>query len=158
MKHLIILFVLFLGLGTARAQTAEQTIEWLNAKVPPLQRDPDFSSTIRFKDEFCESGNSIETTTKNVVESHVFNYSNIKSVSFIQSEIKNQLCYKIILTGDFKEIRLGHEGKIEGTKKIDRTSFIFNPSVQKEEIARIVKALKHLATIKGAKLLDDNLF
>ena len=91
-------------------------------------------------------------------EFHVFNYSKIKSISSLQKEIMGKLCYKIIIAGNFQANKIGDNNDVISTKNIESTDFVFNPNVEKDEILRIVKALKHLATIKGAKLLDDNLF
>lgn len=159
MKNLFILFALFLGIGATKAQTADQTIEWLQAKVPPLQRESDFGATIKFKDEFCEAASSITTSFPiRVVEVHVFKYSNIKSISYLQKELAGKLYYKIIITGNFQANKIGFNNEVTETKNVETTDFIFNASVEKEEILRIVKALKHLATLKGAKLINDNLF
>lgn len=160
MKKLLILFSFFLGIGSANAQTAEQTIEWLQAKVPSLQKDSDFAKGIKFKDEFCESASSMITSSvpTRFNEFHVFKYSKIKSISSLQKEIMGKLCYKIIITGNFQANEIGDNNDVISTKSIESTDFVFNPTVEKDEILRIVKALKHLATIKGAKLLDDNLF
>lgn len=159
MKNLLILFTLILGFGSTKAQTAEQTIEWLQAKVPPLQKDSDFGEAIKFKEESCEAASSITTSfPKTVVEFHVFKYSNIKSISYLQKELADKLSYKIIITGNFQANKIGLNNEVTETKNIETTDFVFNASVEKEEILRIVKALKHLATLKGAKLINDNLF
>lgn len=64
----------------------------------------------------------------------------------------------IVLSGEFKEHAYSYDGKITETSEIHATNFNFKPNIEKEEIMKIMKAFKHIATLKGAKLVDDDLF
>lgn len=154
-----ICLLLCLGFATeSKGQTVEQTIEWLNSKIPSLCISEDFGKTIKFNNELCMKASQLVVGDKRIIQSHSFNYIDIKSVSYIQEEIKGQPHYVIKLTGNFNENEIGYNGEIINSKKIRVTDFTFNPSVQKEEIIKIVKALKHIASLKGAKLVNDDLF
>lgn len=139
-----------------KAQTAEQTLEWLKAQIPPRSFMDNYGKTIKFMGESCDQAEEI--LDGKVLRTHVFNYSKIRMITYLRKELENIPRYNIVLTGDFQENEIGDRGEIMSTNKIENTYFSFKPTIEKEEIQKIVKALKHMATLKGAKLVNDDLF
>lgn len=163
MKSIIIFFALFLTIGLANAQTEEQTLEWLNAKVSVSSLFDVHGNNTSFSSEYCinptsASGNTV-LKTANII------YSKIKTVSYRYNPEKDLgggsrilESHQIVLSGDFKEYTYNYDGKLTETSEIHSTNFAFKPNIEKEEIMKIMKAIKHIATLKGAKLVDDDLF
>ena len=155
-KTMLLALLLFLGFALteqAQAQTKEETIAWLKVKAR-LNRasnswGSDFASKTYFTEEYLEIPYSINEYGL-VRSTGKINYNAIQSVTLTGTTI--------VLTGHtvFTEDR----GRFEGIKTLDKNScsLYFTDKADNEELMKIVKALKHLATISGAKLVDDDLF
>ncbi len=132
MKKIIPFFVLFLALGVAKAQTAEQTLEWLNVKKAEISEIS--ANTVRFgkieitnEHLYAFTDDGATTTIKWI------NFKDIKSTNYYIQIISN-----IMYMGKNIYIQL------------------YIPDNEKK--AKYINALKHMATLKGAKLVDDDLF
>ncbi|ODS90110.1 MAG: hypothetical protein ABS44_01750 [Chryseobacterium sp. SCN 40-13] len=148
----LIAFMLVFFTTIAFGQTKEETIDWLNSKSPNETQfnDKNIQRTTAY-------GRYQTTGTTWKMEENLAPYSQIKSINYIAAKEKTGFS-QIILFGKFEQKRKespGDTGKISGIKNFEIT---FDSSVPEVEIQKIVKALKHLATLEGAKLLNENLF
>lgn len=135
MKKLIILFVLFLSIGIANAQTEAETLEWLNTKK-------------------AEAG-SISSTTVNS-----FSNSKLEITSEMLHVYNDEGAYTKINWNEIKDIKEdGSSLKIISNSMYNGTNSNIRFYISNEELRpKYLKALKHMATLKGAKLVNDNLF
>lgn len=134
MKNLLTLFVLFLGLGMANAQTEAETLEWLNTKKADLGRPS--TNTISYYDL-----SKLDISTEKL---HAYS---------------DEGAYTKISWNSIKDIKI--EGRnitiVSNEMYKGKNSFIqfdVNDAIR----PKYLKALKHMATLKGAKLVNDDLF
>lgn len=106
-----------------KAQTADETLEWLRTKQPSL------------------GGNSV------TIDQKFIKVTNDKDVTSIEwSKIKDVT-------------RKNFEIKIVGDELLNGKNIFINIRVDDFRLSdKFVKALRHLAELKGAKLIKDDLF
>ncbi|MDY0906603.1 hypothetical protein [Pedobacter sp. CFBP9032] len=123
MKKLITLFLLMFTTLILKAQTADETLEWLRTKQPSL------------------GGNSV------TIDQKFIKVTNDKDVTSIEwSKIKDVT-------------RKNFEIKIVGDELLNGKNIFINIRVDDFRLSdKFVKALRHLAELKGAKLIKDDLF
>ena len=132
MKTILTFFVLFLSTGIANAQTEEQTLEWLNAKKTEVYNV--FSLTVSY--------GKLE-----ISKDRIRAYSDDGAYADFQwNEIKD-------LKENHSAIEVVNNSTYNG-----KTSYISFQISNAELRGKYLKALKHMATLKGAKLVDDDLF
>ncbi|MDM1297178.1 hypothetical protein HXZ94_01475 [Empedobacter falsenii] len=135
MKKIITLFVLFLSIGIANAQTEAETLEWLNTKKAEAQYINSTTVTSNY-------GGKLEITNEIL---HVYNdegaYTKIN-----WNEIKD-------IKQQNKDILIISNSMYNG-KNSNISFYISNEELR----PKYLKALKHMATLKGAKLVNDDLF
>ena len=141
MKKLFIILCLTFSFIYTNAQTETETIEWLKYQVLSVSEDGDI---IKFNNDEMIIPTTWGTESKKVTSFDIIHYSKIKKIEFKENNLA------IELIGDFKTDKNKSIGK----------SFItgvFN-NIDKKEIEQFVKGIKHLAILKGAKFINENLF
>ena len=136
MKNLLILILSFFSFVWVNAQTEEQTLEWLNTKKAEVY---DVSSiTVQEGARRLEiNGDIIHAYSDNGAYTKI-NWSGIKDVS--KTDTKNQIVV------------------ISNTMYNGLNTCIFFKIDNPELIEKYIKALRYMATLKGAKMIDDDLF
>lgn len=136
MKNLLTLFVLFLGLGMANAQTEAETIEWFNKKKADVTYIS--SNTLR--------GSTMPKLSISSEQLH----------AYADDGAYTKISWKTI-----KDIKTDKHGTVI---IVSNTMYEGNNSYIRFDVAddvlrlKYFKALKHMATLKGAKLVNDDLF
>ncbi|MGV0927108.1 hypothetical protein ACTS9K_08065 [Empedobacter sp. ULE_I145] len=132
MKTITTILLALFSLTISYAQTEEQTLEWLNAKKTEIYSV--YSLTV--------SNGKLE-----ISKDRIRAYSDDGAQSDFQwNEIKD-------LKEDYGDIKVVFNSTYNG-----KTSFIRFSIYNTELRGKYLKALKHMATLKGAKLVDDDLF
>ena len=122
MKKLISLCLLLFVSIIVKAQSADETLDWLRAKQPAMK------------------GNSI------TMDETAIHYGNAEKKSSIQwSKIKD-------VTSKLIDITVVSDEVVNGKNVFIRFDIDYKIS------DKFVKALKHLAELKGAKLVKDDMF
>lgn len=138
MRKLQILFVLFLYAGIAQAQTEAETLEWLNAKKIDIRA-------------------IWSNTMPDANKKYTFDINNdnlyLENVDGASTRISWSSIKDIKPDGDY-HINIVSNRMYEGKNSYMLLSFEYN----KGTTPKYIKALKHMATLKGAKLVDDDLF
>ena len=134
------LFICLLtGMQTIKAQTAEETLEWLNVKKVDIERNNGSvysADKLRAADHYSSIAHDIQ-------------WQNIKEVIIKKG-------YGIVVKG--KVIERCFKGCDWDDKSAESLTIYCWDSSPPEMIEKFVKALKHMAELKGAKFLNDNLF
>jgi len=122
MKKLISLGFFVFIIGTAKAQTANETLEWLRAKQPAIR-----CNCVSFDDSTIRISEKEEKAT--------IQWSNIKDIT------NNLLAITVV-----------------GDEVIDGKNVFIRFYIDSKVLPQYVKALKHLAQVKGAKFVKDDMF
>lgn len=149
-KHSILVLLSFLS-SMAIGQTKRETVDWLLAKLKPVMIDA-YKDGLMIKEDSLFVPNSAENDGSGwkVNQGCFVPLRNIRS---IQLTSKN----KIILIGHFYFCDDYLKNKNAFTIKEDCTYYI-SEGTPANDINSIIKALKHLATLNGARLLNEDLF
>src|SRR5690606_1398862 len=145
MKKLITLLALLLFCVYSNAQTAEQTIEWLNAKKTNI-----ITSLSYYQSDKKGDLNSVHFSTE--------------EISFGYFEWIYDKNYPFTGSISWKDINDIHdEGHLEIMIKAGLTSKGENRYISlyirdHDSRNKFIKALTHMASLKGAKLIDKDLF
>lgn len=144
MKKLLLILTLIASAFFANAQTEQQTLEWLNIKkssfaylqIPAINV---YLFSGKDWDNLIFNSTSISfTSNKGAID---INYNDIREIINPKFEQLAENSYFVL--------------KVKTTKANELLSFWSNDYALTE---KFVKALKHIAILKGAKLVDDNLF
>lgn len=138
MKKIVLFLLLSAGLVTAQAQTAAETLEWLKAKAAEVDNSYIYSTTV-------DGGNRKIEITSDHIKVYSDNGASTTGTWHTIKEIKP--------FADAYGIKIILEGTYEGNQRYIR--FDIRPSSIRD---RYIKALKHMAVLKGARLIDENLF
>ena len=134
-KLTIILSLCLLAITTGlKAQTAEETAEWLNAKLPSLV----------LKDDWAKETSSTTEILKQKTE--VMEYKNITSITSSHQEKTDE---------KLEHTKITFVGKFNETNKID---LVLKPTITDKELTSLIKAFTHIAELNGAKIAKDDLF
>lgn len=136
MKNLLTLFVLFLGFGMANAQTEAETLEWLNTKKADI-----------FSISSLTLNSGYDNEKLDISSEQLHAYS-------------DKGAYTKISWNSIKDIKIKYDKYItivSNTMYNGKNSFI-SFEVNEAILPKYLKALKHMATLKGAKLVNDDLF
>ncbi|WP_282628155.1 hypothetical protein [Empedobacter sedimenti] len=136
MRKLYLIFILIIGFNFTYAQTEEQTLEWLLTKKAEVY---DVSSItvqegtrrIEITDDILHAYSDNGAFTK-------INWKGIKDVS--KTDVKSQIVI------------------ISNTMYNGLNTCIFFKIDNPELLEKYIKALRHMAILKGAIMIDDNLF
>lgn len=142
MKKLLTLLAIFFGLSIANAQTEAETLEWLNVKKVDIGYDDD----INF------SAENMTVCSYSCDFKDVILWKNIKEITIENNGYSNQITIKGKVTK-----RCLSQGCKWDNREEDSLYFICSRE-KKELQEKFVKALKHIAEMKGAKFIKDDLF
>jgi hypothetical protein len=150
MKKLIFLSIFIIVSFTTKAQTLEQTMDYITANLHNYAWNKEFSTK-------C-SKNALQQTT------HIISggRSGIKFTQLYMKDIKS-VGYSTADNGIFTISVVGNCSLYEIDKMIDKAGpsgihVALLSSTPPENVNRIIKAIKHAATLEGAKLMDEDLF
>ncbi|RCU43967.1 hypothetical protein EIZ47_02760 [Chryseobacterium lacus] len=147
MKKLITLLALLLFCVYSNAQTAEQTIDWLNSKktdIRPLR------SVYHY--DISHELISINFSTEGILFAYKYWFGD-KYIS-IDDKIAWKNITEINIDQEFNDIII----KTGLTSKGKNRYLKLYIGGKKDLADRFSKALTHMATLKGAKLIDEDLF
>ena len=145
MKKLITLLALLLFCVYSNAQTAEQTIDWLNSKKTDIRP---FWSVYHY--DKSKELVSINFSTEGIL----FTYQSwfVDKYTYIDSSLAWKDITEIITDQNDIMIKAGLTSK-------GKNRYLKLYIGGKKDLAdRFSKALTHMATLKGAKLIDEDLF
>lgn len=159
MKKLILLIFILAGWQFSKAQTVEETVEYINIKLS--QEDGEVKSVTTENDFIYPY--KWNTESRKLTEIRVANWISIKSINYLKMADGN---WKINVRGNFTVYQnsysiLDYLYQDIKFKKISSVSFVdlpFPNGFSETDVQKLVAALKHLATLNGAKLLKDDLF
>lgn len=141
MRNLIFVICMLFAFSNVNAQTEEETIEWLKYKVLSLSENGDM---VKFNKSEMTVPTTWGTQTHAVTSYDIIPYSKIKNITFRDKTLS------IEFIGEFTT----DKNKLIGKSFI---TSIFD-TAPKEEVAKFIKGLKHLAQLKGAKFINEDLF
>jgi len=150
MKKLLFLSIFIIVSFTTKAQTLEQTMDYIEANLLNYANNKEFPTQ-------C-SENALQQTT-NIIS------GGQSGISYTQIYIKDikSVAYSTAENGVFRISVVGNCSLYRLDKLIDKAgpssiSIDLSSSTPLENVNRIIKAIKHAATLEGAKLIDDDLF
>jgi hypothetical protein len=149
MKKLILLCLLSLVAFGLKAQTLEQTTEFIETTIAPYSIGGTF---ISFHPDSIKYSN---TTTIRQPNIQSIKYNNIKSITHSKDKI-----------GDGTEyIWIDIVGRVTFFSGYDNTytnqthfSIRINDNTPIPIVEKLIKAIKHAAELQGAKLVNENMF
>ncbi len=147
MKKLITLLALLLFCVYSNAQTAEQTIDWLNSKKIDIR-----PRSSKYHYDSSHELNSVHFSTEEISFEY-FKWVYDKDYPFTGS-ISWKNITEINIDQNFYEIII----KAGLTSKGKNRYLKLYLGGKKDLADRFSKALTHMATLKGAKLIDEDLF
>ena len=163
MKKLLLFAILAFTLAPhAHAQTAQETAQWLNAKLKAamyfgvIAGDTSISTTsMNSHTMYSLNGNTGEFSDWVDAFSVSFgDLTDVSSKSGYENDGKGQVPVTlIILTGKVSQCVQQQPCQDEPFVAID-----LNSSTPPETVNSIVKALKHIAQLNGARMVNDDLF
>lgn len=157
MKRLLLIAFLFSLTTAVHAQTESETIDWLNAKVPSLCSDI-YGKHLKFRSGSWELLYGYFTGTDKKSQVYEVNPRDIGNIS----TKKFNGGTTITVTSKNKSILLVDYDYYSGAKlaggKYVNTATLDLQTTDDTQVNKVVKALKYLATLNGAKLVNDDLF
>lgn len=165
MKRMLLLLIALGGsmlhVSHAIAQSAEDTVDWLRVKL----------STYQFVDD--SPSHRIETTSISVFKSYYTNHRNencawdcritdytegdwrnVTGVSWTRgTNASGKPLVTVVLAGTFNDIKVNPR-QVASASRLSLSL----KDIEDSEVERIVKAIKHLAQLQGARLVQDELF
>jgi hypothetical protein len=141
MKKLLTICLIMATVFTGNAQTEEETINWINAKkIDIMYENPSNNSASNFDKEMISS----------------YKFPDIKSNDEYRRTIKWQDITDISFNEKTRDILI--KGNVISSSGKNYISMSCTPQADKGLIDKMIKALTHMATLKGAKLVKDDLF
>lgn len=153
MKRLFFLCTIALfTLTNSYSQTEKETVQWLNTKVPPLMLFSEYEKGIKF------TGSSL-----------FIPYGFVNDLITKGTYVDSWEIIGVVTTFGSKSIHIALSGKFEycddyayqpqRTTPSEKCIIYLRPDVSESTVNQIVKAIKHLATLNGAKItIDDDIF
>jgi len=131
MKKLLTLCALLFLAFTVKAQTADETLEWLRTK---------------------------QSTIKNVTSENVEREGNFK-IGDVSLTLSAKEKSTTIEWSKVKDVRVKFmDITIVSSDLVDGKNIFINLMIDASIAPKYAKALKHLATLKGAKMVRDDMF
>jgi hypothetical protein len=136
MKKMLLLVCLFFSLSTLKAQSEAETLEWMNVKKIDISLTGSNANTVKFADQLELTSSLIKISSKDGAWA-AGNWNTVKEV-----KIYNSYDIQIVFNLTY-----------------EKQPLFINLRIYDSELKKkFVKALKHMATLKGAKLIDSDLF
>ena len=158
MKKLILLIIILAGWQFSKAQTVEETVEFITVKL--------FQA--HFVAKPVATGESLIQPKSWLIDGEfrkisVGSWASIKSINYFKD---SDGYWKLDLSGAFTIYDYSSKGldfsyqdlKFDKLGAETRVVIIFPPNTSETDVQKLIKALKHLAVLKGAKLVKDDLF
>jgi hypothetical protein len=163
MKKVLLIALLILGpLATASGQSAEESAVWLNTRLMKYVLHPQMDGYVgASKDEL--RGYVAWHTSNGDYEADSMGFVQLSGITDViytfrhghqEGKTTIEEAHIITLIGPYQ---LSRENEVQNRNALN-FSFELSPDVAKEEVDRVIKAIKHLATLDGAKLSSDDLF
>lgn len=149
MKKLLLILFILLSLNSY-SQSAKETIDYINSIVQSYLLFSDFD--VNFQDDDIRIVEAKEADKSRVMAASFLEYKKIKNVIY-QKQLTTQKLYIIKISGGGKKIDLNEE-----TKTTTVSTIFLNYNIPETKIKRLIIAIKHLAKLKGAKLINEDLF
>jgi hypothetical protein len=151
MKKLIFLLLLTILPFAIKAQTLEETMDYINANV--LKYAVSGEIALKFKENYVDKPISWYRDSKEPTIVNRVYLKDIKGISYI---INPEGFIIISIYG--KGYYIEYNNKNDGNLKDINSQMAFTPNTPEENVKKIIKAMKHAAELGGAKLIDDDLF
>lgn len=154
MKKLILLFIITIVPFTIKAQTLEETMDYLNANI--LNYAYDKNRALKYENNYCDKTTSHIVTSGERVSFNRMLLKDIKSIAFstnsegliVISLLGKVMCYQSDYNGNFNSKDLN----------VSQVEIYLNSSTPIDKVNRIIKGMKHAAELGGAKLINEDLF
>lgn len=151
MKKLIILFIITIVPFTIKAQTLEETMDYINA-TSLIYVFPDQYFATQCADNYFQF--TKETLDNQASKAERIYLKDIKAISY---SAKTDF-YQIVVMGKGTSYSLNN-GELKLIDiKIMQSSINLNIHTPEENIKKLIKAMKHAAELGGAKLINEDLF
>lgn len=136
MKRLLLLVFALFSLHALKAQSAEETLEWLNVKKIDISLPSSTANTLKSASQLDITADLIKLSNKDGAWAAGV-WSTIKDVRVYNSD-DIQIVFNLTYENQplFMNLR------------------IYDTNLKR----KFIKALRHLATLKGAKLINEELF
>lgn len=154
MKKLILLLIITIVPITIKAQTLEETMDYLNANILNYAYDKNGALT-------CES-NYCDITTGYLVtsgERTSFDRMYLKDIKSITYSTNSEGLIVISLLGKVVSYQSDYRGNFNREDlNVSNFKIPLKSSTPIDNVNRIIKAMKHAAELGGAKLINEDLF
>jgi hypothetical protein len=148
-KFLLVVSICFWGIGL-KAQTLEQTTEFIETTIAPYSVGDTF---ISFHPDSIKYSNI--TTTHGQPNIQSIKYNNIKSITHSKEKIGDGTEYIWIDIVGRVTFFSGYDNKYTNQTHF---SIRINDNTPIPIVEKLIKAIKHAAELKGAKLVNENMF
>lgn len=154
MKKLLLLFIFIIASFTSKAQTLPETMDYLNANI--LNYAYDKTRALKYENNYCDK------TTSNIVSSGErvsFNRMHLKDIKSIAFSTNSEGLIVISLLGKVVSFQSDYKGNFNSKDlNVSQIEIYLNSSTPIDKVNRIIKAMKHAATLGGATLINEDLF
>ncbi len=154
MKKIILLFIITIVPFTIKAQTLEETMDYLNANILNYANLKNIA--LKYENNYFDQTTEwVQSTGERTKFNRVY-LKDIKSIAF--STDTNGFIVVSIL-GKVHSYEIDYKGNSNGKDlNISQTQMYLNSSTPIDKVNRIIKAMKHAAELGGAKLVNEDLF
>lgn len=154
MKKIIFLFILTIVPFTIKAQTLEETRDYLNSNI--LNYAYDKNRSLNCENNYCDKTTSHIVTSGERVSFNRMLLKDIKSIAF---STNSEGLIVISLLGKVVYYKSDYNGNFNSEDlNVSQIEIYLNSSTPIDKVNRIIKAMKHLATLGGATLINEDLF
>lgn len=134
MRKTLLLIILCLGMSQLFAQSEAETLEWINVKKIDMlffkTNNIEYEGSVEFTKDQLKIANKTGTYFN-------MNWNDVKEVKLVGT-VEIEVVFGYVYSGKPGFIRLS----------------VYNAELK----VKVQKALKHMATLKGAKMIDSDLF
>lgn len=154
MKKLILLFILTAVSFTIKAQSLEETIDYINANILNYAYNKKLSLTC--ESNYCDFITGYLTTSGETASFHRMYLKDIKSVAY---STNSEGFILISILGKVVSYESDYRGNFNSEDlNVSNIIIFFNSSTPIDKVNKIIKAMKHAAELGGAKLVNEDLF
>lgn len=153
MKKLILLFLLTIVTFTVKAQSLEETMDYINVNI--LNYGVLKNSVLKYKENYFEQTTEWTVSSEKRTKFNRVFLKDIKAISF-STDSKGFIIITILGNGNAYTV---YDGEINVDNiKVSNTFMALSPNTPEENVKRLIKAMKHAAKLGGAKLVNEDLF
>ncbi|SMO73763.1 hypothetical protein [Solitalea koreensis] len=159
MKRILLLLTLCLGATGLKAQTAEETVAYINAKYGAYKSDVNEWERIATND-------ALITITSNKYKIERIWWGKVTGIAYTRrTNDEGKQYWRIVLSGKLFKFKKDDAGSMDfqGNRYLyeaegENGYYFLIPEVSEENVKKFVKALTKIAELNGAKLVKDDLF